>query len=156
MRDRYNLNLLPGMSEDGMEYGELQEDKKQTSGFICSQLHCSCVFVSDDVDLNSVAAIPGMGIPEQLKAAMEQEQSSKSDPRTASRFPGFSTQIQTAEERRSNLRETLNTCSVSFIQTQINMSDRCTEFSDDLMSLSGSSGLLEYSDFLLLCFLLSV
>lgn len=21
MRDRYNLNLLPGMSEDGMEYG---------------------------------------------------------------------------------------------------------------------------------------
>lgn len=32
----------------------------------------------DDVDLNSVAAIPGMGIPEQLKAAMEQEQSSKS------------------------------------------------------------------------------
>lgn len=22
MRDRYNLNLLPGMSEDGMEYGE--------------------------------------------------------------------------------------------------------------------------------------
>lgn len=27
MRDRYNLNLLPGMSEDGMEYGELQEDK---------------------------------------------------------------------------------------------------------------------------------
>ncbi|TKS79252.1 repeat-containing protein WDC146 [Collichthys lucidus] len=48
MRDRYNLNLLPGMSEDGMEY--------------------------DDVDLNSVASIPGMGIPEQLKAAMEQEQ----------------------------------------------------------------------------------
>uniref|UniRef100_A0A8C9Z119 pre-mRNA 3' end processing protein WDR33 n=1 Tax=Sander lucioperca TaxID=283035 RepID=A0A8C9Z119_SANLU len=52
MRDRYNLNLLPGMSEDGMEY--------------------------DDMDLNSVASIPGMGIPEQLKAAMEQEQSSKS------------------------------------------------------------------------------
>lgn len=24
MRDRYNLNLLPGMSEDGLEYGELQ------------------------------------------------------------------------------------------------------------------------------------
>lgn len=22
MRDRYNLNLLPGMSEDGLEYGE--------------------------------------------------------------------------------------------------------------------------------------
>uniref|UniRef100_A0A7N6A0L0 pre-mRNA 3' end processing protein WDR33 n=1 Tax=Anabas testudineus TaxID=64144 RepID=A0A7N6A0L0_ANATE len=51
MRDRYNLNLLPGMSEDGVEY--------------------------DDVEPNSVASIPGMGIPEQLKAAMEQEQSSK-------------------------------------------------------------------------------
>lgn len=25
MRDRYNLNLLPGMSEDGVEYGKLQE-----------------------------------------------------------------------------------------------------------------------------------
>ena len=24
MRDRYNLNLLPGMSEDGMEYGEFR------------------------------------------------------------------------------------------------------------------------------------
>lgn len=36
--------------------------------------------LSDDVDLNSVASIPGMGIPEQLKAAMEQEQSSKSQP----------------------------------------------------------------------------
>ena len=36
--------------------------------------------VSDDVDLNSVASIPGMGIPEQLKAAMEQEHSSKSQP----------------------------------------------------------------------------
>uniref|UniRef100_A0A096LSQ7 pre-mRNA 3' end processing protein WDR33 n=1 Tax=Poecilia formosa TaxID=48698 RepID=A0A096LSQ7_POEFO len=51
MRDRYNLNLLPGMSEDGVEY--------------------------DDVEPNSLATIPGMGIPEQLKAAMEQEQSSK-------------------------------------------------------------------------------
>ncbi|ROL48783.1 pre-mRNA 3' end processing protein WDR33 [Anabarilius grahami] len=51
MRDRYNLNLLPGMSEDGMEY--------------------------DDMETNSVAAIPGMGIPEQLKAAMEQEQTGK-------------------------------------------------------------------------------
>ncbi|XP_046883194.1 pre-mRNA 3' end processing protein WDR33 isoform X3 [Hypomesus transpacificus] len=49
MRDRYNLNLLPGMSEDGVEY--------------------------DDMEPNSMAAIPGMGIPEQLKAAMEQEQS---------------------------------------------------------------------------------
>lgn len=36
------------------------------------------MILSDDVDLNSVASIPGMGIPEQLKAAMEQEQSSKS------------------------------------------------------------------------------
>lgn len=43
--------------------------------------------VSDDVDLNSMAAIPGMGIPEQLKAAMEQEQSSKSHPGTQP--PGF-------------------------------------------------------------------
>ncbi|RXN24343.1 pre-mRNA 3 end processing WDR33-like protein [Labeo rohita] len=51
MRDRYNLNLLPGMSEDGVEY--------------------------DDIETNSVAAIPGMGIPEQLKVAMEQEQSGK-------------------------------------------------------------------------------
>ncbi|XP_056328678.1 pre-mRNA 3' end processing protein WDR33 isoform X1 [Danio aesculapii] len=51
MRDRYNLNLLPGMSEDGVEY--------------------------DDMDTNSMASIPGMGIPEQLKAAMEQEQSGK-------------------------------------------------------------------------------
>lgn len=23
MRDRYNLNLLPGMSEDGVEYGKI-------------------------------------------------------------------------------------------------------------------------------------
>lgn len=36
------------------------------------------VCVPDDVDLNSVASIPGMGIPDQLKAAMEQEQSSRS------------------------------------------------------------------------------
>lgn len=27
MRDRYNLNLLPGMSEDGVEYGEPQTDQ---------------------------------------------------------------------------------------------------------------------------------
>ncbi|XP_035656531.2 pre-mRNA 3' end processing protein WDR33 isoform X2 [Oncorhynchus keta] len=51
MRDRYNLNLLPGMSEDGVEY--------------------------DDMEPNSLAAIPGMGIPDQLKAAMEQEASDK-------------------------------------------------------------------------------
>ncbi|XP_049604268.1 pre-mRNA 3' end processing protein WDR33 isoform X1 [Syngnathus scovelli] len=51
MRDRYNLNLLPGMSEDGVDY--------------------------DDMEPNSMAAIPGMGIPEQLKIAMEQEQTHK-------------------------------------------------------------------------------
>ncbi|TRY95447.1 hypothetical protein DNTS_032474 [Danionella cerebrum] len=51
MRDRYNLNLLPGMSEDGVEY--------------------------DDIETNNIAAIPGMGIPEQLKVAMEQEQVGK-------------------------------------------------------------------------------
>lgn len=56
---------------------------------------CLCVTVSDDVDLNSVASIPGMGIPEQLKAAMEQEQSSESQPgmswnvlELCCRFPG--------------------------------------------------------------------
>lgn len=38
------------------------------------------VCVSDDVEPNSVASIPGMGIPEQLKAAMEQEQSSEWPP----------------------------------------------------------------------------
>uniref|UniRef100_A0A8C2ZVF6 pre-mRNA 3' end processing protein WDR33 n=1 Tax=Cyclopterus lumpus TaxID=8103 RepID=A0A8C2ZVF6_CYCLU len=64
MRDRYNLNLLPGMSEDGMEY--------------------------DDIDLNSMASIPGMGIPEQLKAAMEQEQSSKeAAPEVEMSIPGL-------------------------------------------------------------------
>lgn len=35
-----------------------------------------CLF-SDDLEPNSMALIPGMGIPEQLKAAMEQEQNSK-------------------------------------------------------------------------------
>ncbi|XP_058846029.1 pre-mRNA 3' end processing protein WDR33 isoform X2 [Acipenser ruthenus] len=53
MRDRYNLNLLSGMSEDGVEY--------------------------DDIEPNSMAAIPGMGIPEQLKMAMEQEQTGKEE-----------------------------------------------------------------------------
>ncbi|MBN3288896.1 WDR33 protein, partial [Polyodon spathula] len=53
MRDRYNLNLLSGMSEDGVEY--------------------------DDIEPNSMAAIPGMGIPEQLKIAMEQEQTGKEE-----------------------------------------------------------------------------
>lgn len=76
MRDRYNLNLLPGMSEDGLEYGELQHtcgqewwDRTMLTWRLC---------LPDDVDLNNVASIPGMGIPEQLKAAMEQEHSSKS------------------------------------------------------------------------------
>ncbi|KAG8580749.1 hypothetical protein GDO81_007407 [Engystomops pustulosus] len=53
MRDRYNLNLLAGMSEDGVEY--------------------------DDVEPNNLAVIPGMGIPEQLKMAMEQEQIGKEE-----------------------------------------------------------------------------
>lgn len=30
MRDRYNLNLLPGMSEDGVEYGRPLWDKVNT------------------------------------------------------------------------------------------------------------------------------
>lgn len=81
MRDRYNLNLLPGMSEDGVEYGEPQEDKHTASHllyvYVCVFKRV-CLMLPDDVDLNSVASIPGMGIPEQLKAAMEQEQSSKS------------------------------------------------------------------------------
>ncbi|XP_025065338.1 pre-mRNA 3' end processing protein WDR33 isoform X1 [Alligator sinensis] len=56
MRDRYNLNLLPGMSEDGVEYAP-----------------------GDDLEPNSLAVIPGMGIPEQLKLAMEQEQLGKDE-----------------------------------------------------------------------------
>lgn len=32
---------------------------------------------SDDVEPNNLAVIPGMGIPEQLKMAMEQEQMGK-------------------------------------------------------------------------------
>ncbi|XP_015132674.1 pre-mRNA 3' end processing protein WDR33 isoform X1 [Gallus gallus] len=56
MRDRYNLNLLPGMSEDGVEYAP-----------------------GDDLEPNSLAVIPGMGIPEQLKIAMEQEQMGKDE-----------------------------------------------------------------------------
>lgn len=88
MRDRYNLNLLPGMSEDGVEYGEPQEDQNQNDSALSCDLRTSRqrlfvrVLISDDVDLNSVASIPGMGIPEQLKAAMEQEQSSESQPGT--------------------------------------------------------------------------
>lgn len=46
MRDRYNLNLLPGMSEDGVEYGEPQEDRHQhcaiTFTFTCVST-CVCV-----------------------------------------------------------------------------------------------------------------
>lgn len=79
MRDRYNLNLLPGMSEDGVEYGEPQTEQHCAIIFTSVRVNSFvCVMLLDDVDLNSVAAIPGMGIPEQLKAAMEQEQSSKS------------------------------------------------------------------------------
>ncbi|XP_057714088.1 pre-mRNA 3' end processing protein WDR33 isoform X2 [Corythoichthys intestinalis] len=63
MRDRYNLNLLPGMSEDGMEY--------------------------DDMEPNSIAAIPGMGIPEQLKMAMEQEQTHKEAAQDEMSIPGL-------------------------------------------------------------------
>ncbi|XP_028648925.2 pre-mRNA 3' end processing protein WDR33 isoform X2 [Erpetoichthys calabaricus] len=64
MRDRYNLNLLPGMSEDGVEY--------------------------DDIEPNNLAAIPGMGIPEQLKMAMEQEQAGKEEPtETEMTIPGL-------------------------------------------------------------------
>ncbi|KAG5847700.1 hypothetical protein ANANG_G00128970 [Anguilla anguilla] len=63
MRDRYNLNLLPGMSEDGVEY--------------------------DDMEPNSLASIPGMGIPEQLKVAMEQEQSGKDDSEVEMTIPGL-------------------------------------------------------------------
>lgn len=34
-------------------------------------------FPLDDLEPNSLAVIPGMGIPEQLKIAMEQEQMGK-------------------------------------------------------------------------------
>ena len=37
---------------------------------------CPVLVFPDDVEPNSLAAIPGMGIPEQLKSAMEQEQTS--------------------------------------------------------------------------------
>lgn len=32
MRDRYNLNLLPGMSEDGVEYGKAFSLKMEEGG----------------------------------------------------------------------------------------------------------------------------
>ncbi|XP_033838350.1 pre-mRNA 3' end processing protein WDR33 isoform X2 [Periophthalmus magnuspinnatus] len=63
MRDRYNLNLLPGMSEDGLEY--------------------------DDLEPNSIASIPGMGLPEQLKAALEQEQNKEASPDMEMSIPGL-------------------------------------------------------------------
>lgn len=80
MRDRYNLNLLPGMSEDGVEYGEQRHSDDRPASLDSSRSTnlLFCRAVSDDVDLNNVASIPGMGIPDQLKAAMEQEHSSKS------------------------------------------------------------------------------
>uniref|UniRef100_UPI00358E2772 pre-mRNA 3' end processing protein WDR33-like isoform X2 n=1 Tax=Myxine glutinosa TaxID=7769 RepID=UPI00358E2772 len=55
MRDRYNLNLLPGSMTDEMmaEY--------------------------DDTEPLSAPAIPGMGIPEQLKQVLEQEQKVKEE-----------------------------------------------------------------------------
>lgn len=40
----------------------------------------------DDMEPNSLAAIPGMGIPEQLKAAMEQEQISENQKETMHRL----------------------------------------------------------------------
>lgn len=44
MRDRYNLNLLPGMSEDGMEYGERRRTNDTPLFVIGSQLLISlCV-----------------------------------------------------------------------------------------------------------------
>lgn len=33
MRDRYNLNLLPGMSEDGVEYGKAISTSMEKRGF---------------------------------------------------------------------------------------------------------------------------
>lgn len=41
------------------------------------QLQIFIVFSLDDLEPNSLAVIPGMGIPEQLKIAMEQEQMGK-------------------------------------------------------------------------------
>ncbi|XP_072896727.1 pre-mRNA 3' end processing protein WDR33 isoform X1 [Hemitrygon akajei] len=54
MRDRYNLNLLPGMSDEAV--GEY-----------------------DDIEPNSLSSIPGMGIPDQLKQALELEQTNKEE-----------------------------------------------------------------------------
>lgn len=114
--------------------------------------------VSDDVDLNSVAAIPGMGIPEQLKAAMEQEQSSKSNPRTArnsqqvSRVQRkkarkfqtfFSTQIQKAERKQEEQSERL-------VQSHLyRHKSRCPINIQNSLISSTTPRLLEYSGFLL-------
>lgn len=44
MRDRYNLNLLPGMSEDGVEYGEPQRTKKRNTN-VCDFTYLQLIFV---------------------------------------------------------------------------------------------------------------
>lgn len=45
--------------------------------FIKSLLTIDVFLFIDDLEPNSLAVIPGMGIPEQLKLAMEQEQMGK-------------------------------------------------------------------------------
>lgn len=45
MRDRYNLNLLPGMSEDGVEYGEPQRTNGRRQVFVTSLTADLFVFV---------------------------------------------------------------------------------------------------------------
>lgn len=45
--------------------------------FIKSLLIIDVFLFIDDLEPNSLAVIPGMGIPEQLKLAMEQEQMGK-------------------------------------------------------------------------------
>lgn len=42
MRDRYNLNLLPGMSEDGLEYGELQPTRGHEVALRILMQGCVC------------------------------------------------------------------------------------------------------------------
>lgn len=44
MRDRYNLNLLPGMSEDGLEYGEQDRTRVDRCGQVfLGMLRQDCV-----------------------------------------------------------------------------------------------------------------
>lgn len=43
MRDRYNLNLLPGMSEDGLEYGELQDGPGRAGRILRTLMSGLCV-----------------------------------------------------------------------------------------------------------------